>query len=211
MNMIPGHRARSPRRGVIAGATGLAMLLLTLVSAGSVSAQVGYPGYPGYGAPVGSQSGYPPNAVISSYFDPRYCGNGAVSVVTDAGGALIDICTSTGQRIIPVYPDFSPYGSFGGFPGYGSPGFVGSPTYSYGYGFNNGFNNGFNSYPVYTGFTGFSSGYQPYPVNTTNSGNTVANGYGTYTDPRTNCPGGQVTSTPSGYFCAATGTFAGGT
>jgi len=76
----------------------------------------------GYGQPV-SQSGYPPNAVISSYFDPRYCGNGAVSVVTDAGGALIDICTSTGQRILPIYPDFSPYGGFGG----------GYSPYSFGY------------------------------------------------------------------------------
>jgi len=220
MNTVLTHRLRSAsvgsaprRRGVIvAGATGLAMLLLTLVSAGSVSAQVGYPGYPGYGAGAGSRSGYPPNALISSYFDPRYCGNGAVSVVTDAGGALIDICTSTGQRILPVYPDYSSFGGFGGYPGYGS-GFGGygggAPTYSYGYGFNNGFNTGFSGY---TGFTGFAGGYQPYPVsNTTTNGNTAANGYGSYTDPRTNCPGGQVSSTPSGFFCTATGAFAGGT
>jgi len=144
-------------RRVTVGFVGVLMLVLSVAGAASVSAQnVYYPGtssgaYGGYGygqQPYGygqqpvygqppvqpvygqqsvSQSGYPPNAVISSYFDPRYCGNGAVSVVTDAGGALIDICTSTGQRIIPVYPDFAPFGGFGGYGGNGY-----SP-YSFGY------------------------------------------------------------------------------
>lgn len=128
-------------RRVVVGVVGVMMLVLSVAGATSVGAQVPcnagnyscayaygangyYPGYNGYAytqpyayaqQPVYNY-GYPRNAVISSYFDPRYCGNGAVSVVTDAGGALIDVCTSTGQRIIPIYPDF-----------------VAAPTYGYGY------------------------------------------------------------------------------
>ena len=59
---------------------------------------------PTYVAPATtSASGYPPNTVVSTYFDPRY---GTVSVVTDATGNLIDINTATGQRIYPVFSDY---------------------------------------------------------------------------------------------------------
>ncbi len=71
------------------------------------------PGYTAYTAPSGTTSGYPPNTVVSSYFDPRY---GPVSVVTDQYGNLIDINSATGQRIYPYLPD-----------------------YGYGYGYTNGF------------------------------------------------------------------------
>ena len=181
---LPGIIGRSAtskcgvRRGAVVGVASFAMLLLSLVPAIS----------------VGAQSFYPPNAVISSYFDPRYCGNGAVSVVTDAGGSLIDICTSTGQRVVPIYPDYvaAPYGGYG--YGYRQPAYnynYNAPTYAY-------------AAPVYnnTANYGYTTGTY-YGSNATN-GNTL-NGYGTYNDNRTNCPGGQVTSTPSGYFCTANG------
>lgn len=176
---------RGVRRGAVVGVASFAMLLLSLVPAMS----------------VGAQSFYPPNAVISSYFDPRYCGNGAVSVVTDAGGSLIDICTSTGQRVVPIYPDYvsAPYGGYG--YGYAQPAYnngynYNAPTYAY-------------TAPVYTRTANYGYGYG-YATgayngnNNTKNGNTL-NGYGSYTDNRTNCPGGRVTSTPSGYFCTANG------
>lgn len=76
---------------------GLSLLLLALVPAA-----------------VGADSPYPPNTVVSTYFDARFCGNGEVSVVTDQGGNLVNVCTATGQRIDPA--------------AYGAPG------YPYGYG-----------------------------------------------------------------------------
>jgi hypothetical protein len=72
---------------------------------------------------VGAQSPYPPNTVISTYFDPRYC-NGVVSVATDQYGNLIDICTVTGQRIYPVYPDYG-YAT----PYYNAPAYVNANVY----------------------------------------------------------------------------------
>ena len=48
-----------------------------------------------------SASGYAPNTVVSTYYDPRY---GVVSVQTDATGNLIDVNAATGQRIYPVSP-----------------------------------------------------------------------------------------------------------
>lgn len=53
---------------------------------------------------VGAQTAYPPNIVISTYYDARY---GAVSVVSDASGNLIDVNAATGQRIYPVYADYA--------------------------------------------------------------------------------------------------------
>src|SRR4051812_33776924 len=50
------------------------------------------PTYVAYTAPSGTSSGYPPNTVVSSYFDPRY---GPVSVVTDQYGNLIDVNSAT--------------------------------------------------------------------------------------------------------------------
>jgi hypothetical protein len=83
--------ARRPaRRRLILAVAGLALLLgLLLVPAVS----------------VGAQSTYPPNTVISTYYDARY---GMVSVVTDAYGNLIDVNAVTGQRIYPIYADYAP-------------------------------------------------------------------------------------------------------
>lgn len=91
----------------------------------------GYPTYvaPTYVTPSASSSGYPANTVIRTYFDARYC-NGLVSVVTDQYGNLIDVCTTTGQRIFPIFPDFG--NGFGFGPGFVNGNFVN----------NNGFFNG---------------------------------------------------------------------
>ncbi|MGI8689281.1 MAG: hypothetical protein ACR2M3_11945 [Thermomicrobiales bacterium] len=109
-----------------------------------------------YSASVGAQSPYPPNTVVSSYFDPRYC-DGAVSVVTDSGGNLIDVCTTTGQRIYPVYPDTSyPTGYPAGYvtgnvvnPAYTAPAIV-NPSTSFNGAYANGtfFNGNFCSINV---------------------------------------------------------------
>ena len=180
---------RGVRRGAMVGAAGFALLLLSLVPAVS----------------VGAQSFYPPNAVISSYFDPRYCGNGAVSVVTDAGGSLINICTSTGQHVVPVYPDYAPYGGTGFGYGYAQPAY----NYNYGYSYAQPtYNYGYSTPYIYGGTPNYNYGYGTVYGNNVTNGNTL-NGYGSYTDNRTNCPGGQVTSTPSGYFCTANGAPAG--
>jgi hypothetical protein len=83
------------------------------------------PTYTAYTAPVASGSGYAPNAVVSTYFDPRYCGNGLVSVVTDQSGNLIDVCSSSGVRIYPVYADYG-YGYATGYAnGYYTNGYYG--------------------------------------------------------------------------------------
>ncbi len=90
---------------------------------------------------VGAQSGYPPNTVLSTYFDPRY---GTVSVVTDGSGTVINVNAATGQRIFPVYSDYAGYGY-----GYGAPAYAGA----YGNGFTgngfgyagNGYTNGYGS------------------------------------------------------------------
>jgi hypothetical protein len=69
--------------------------------------------------PAAVGASYPPNTVVSTYFDARFCGNGEVSVVADQNGNLINVCAATGQRIDP-----SAYGAAGynyGFaPGYGA-------------------------------------------------------------------------------------------
>jgi hypothetical protein len=76
------------------------------------------PTYTAYTVPSGTASGYPPNTVVNSYYDPRY---GPVSVVTDQYGNLIDVNSATGQRIYP-YPDYGygygyPYGYTNGYYG----------------------------------------------------------------------------------------------
>jgi hypothetical protein len=95
-----------------------------IYSNATVYTAVSAPAYVAYTAPTTASTGYPPNTVISTYFDPRYCGNGAVSVVTDSSGNLIDVCTSTGVRIYPVFADYGygygygyPYGYVGGYYG----------------------------------------------------------------------------------------------
>ncbi|MDQ2784043.1 MAG: hypothetical protein M3Y58_03455 [Chloroflexota bacterium] len=87
-------------------------------------------------ANVGAQSSYPPNTVVSTYNDVRYCG-GPIAVVSDSGGNLIDVCTTTGARIDPVaLPYGAPGYAYGYAPGYGAgaipPYTIGSvpPVYS---------------------------------------------------------------------------------
>ncbi len=71
-------------------------------------------------AAVGAASPYPPNTVVSTYYDARYCG-GPISIISDSGGNLIDVCTANGVRIDPAT---MPYGAagypYGYLPGYGA-------------------------------------------------------------------------------------------
>jgi len=156
----PDRAAHRPaRRRLFVGAAGLALLILTLLPAMA----------------VGAQSGYPPNTVVNTYFDPRY---GEVSVVTDASGNLIDVNALTGQRIYPVYADYtSAYAN-----GYVAPAYTG--TYAA---------------PTYVSANYVSAaGTTTYPAGT--------DILRQYTDPNSNCADGQVTQTVSGYYCTTTGT-----
>jgi hypothetical protein len=69
--------------------------------------------------PAAVGASYPPNTVVSTYFDARFCGNGQVSVVSDQNGNLINICTATGQRIDPAAYGATGY-NYGYAPGYGA-------------------------------------------------------------------------------------------
>ena len=106
-------------------------------------------GYPIAVAPTTTGTGYPANAVVSTYFDPRYC-NGAVSVVTDASGNLIDVCAATGQRIFPVFPDYGNGFGNGFGSGFVGNGFVGANFVNGNAFANGGYANGFvnNGCPV---------------------------------------------------------------
>ena len=120
-------------RGLVALAAGALMLMLTIGSSVSVGAAAPANVFTANGCPVGNYrclgygdpiyygripyGGVPyvyahynavPGAV--SYFDPRYCGDGRVSIVSDNGGNLINVCTTTGVRVYPVYADGYPYG-----------------------------------------------------------------------------------------------------
>ena len=109
------HSVRIPR--VAFPVAGFCLLLLALLPAA-----------------VGAASPYPPNTIVSTYFDARFCGNGQVSVVADQNGNLVNICTSTGQRIDPPVYGVPGYGSGYGYgtyaPGYGTG--VVAPGYGYG-------------------------------------------------------------------------------
>jgi hypothetical protein len=105
-----GRAKRRPaRRRLIVAAAGLALLLLSLLPAMA----------------VGAQSIYPPNTVVSSYYDARY---GQVAVVTDAGGNLIDVNAVTGQRIYPVFPDYT---SAAYTNAYVAPSYIGTNYFGY--------------------------------------------------------------------------------
>ncbi len=135
---------------------------------------------------VGAQSAYPPNTAVSTYFDPRYC-DGLVSVVTDQYGNLIDVCTTTGQRIYPVYLDYG-NGYAGAF--YNAPNYVNSNVY-------NRYYNGFN--PIYVN-----------PNNICQSGNFSAcyNGFNpNYINPNNPCPSGNFTACFGGNFSYFTNPF----
>lgn len=119
-----------------------------------------------------SASGYAPNTVVSSYYDPRY---GPVSVVTDATGNLIDINSATGQRIYPYAPDYG-YGYVGG--SYFGANYIGS-NIAYNGGYNYGYLNN-NVYPA---------------------GGTAVGGVVYYNDNRF-CGDGKVAFVPGrGYYC----------
>lgn len=196
---------RAVVRWAVLGAAGVIALILALSHSMSASAaapcvQINYTTCVAYGASyvggnaVGyttANSGYPPNTVISTYYDPRY---GIVSVVTDATGNLIDV-NAAGQRFYPL-PDYG-YGA-GYIAGNYLGGYVGNPAFINGnvcnglYGCPNGFYNGFN------GFYGnvFNNGAFP-------AGATVVGGIVYYKDTRF-CPGdGSIALIPGrGYVCA---------
>jgi hypothetical protein len=163
--LVSRHQNRAVRRlgrRRLLVATGFAMLMLTLM----VPAVA-----------VGAQSAYPPNTVVSTYFDARY---GEVSVVTDANGNLIDINAQTGQRIYPVYPDYNsaypstyvaPAYTNAYAPAYVAPNYTSATTYGY---------------STVAGYDGSAI-------------------YRQYTDNNSNCADGQVTQTASGFYCTATG------
>ncbi len=67
-----------------------------------------YVGTPYVGVPYIAANYAVPGVV--SYIDPRYCGDGRVSIVPDQGGNLINVCTTTGARIYPVVAYGYPYG-----------------------------------------------------------------------------------------------------
>lgn len=157
-----GRAFRRPVRRLTLFAASLALMALALIP----------------GMAVGAQSAYPPNTVVSTYFDARYCGDGAVSVVTDSGGNLIDICTSTGIRIYPVYADYPTSAAYT-VPVYANASYLGTA-------------------PLYAN-TSYAGNY---------TGTAYSNGayvYRQYTDNSSNCPSGAVTQTAAGYFCTATG------
>ncbi len=156
----PNRGMRSPsQHRLMVAAAGLMLLMLTLL----VPALA-----------VGAQSGYPPNIVVSTYFDARY---GDVAVVSDASGNLIDINAATGQRIYPVYADYTAAYT----NAYVAPAYTNATVA-----------------PIYT-----SAATYAYANQAAFNGSAV---YRQYTDSNSNCVNGQVTQTASGYYCTATGT-----
>lgn len=150
-------------------------------------------------------TGLPGNALVTTYFDPRYC-DGSVSIVTDSTGHAINICTATGQRIYPVFPD---YGTYGGYYGGLYNGVYNNGVYNNGLYANNGFFNGVYNNGVYnTGVynngiyaNGFYNGvYNTYGLTGVPAG---YNGSGVYqyTDNRF-CGDGQVVYSYGQYYCA---------
>jgi hypothetical protein len=127
--------------------------------------------------PLGAASPYPPNTVVNSYVDLRYCG-GTITVVSDSGGNLIDVCSDTGQRIFPVAA------------AYGAPGFNGYPP---------AYNSGYS--PVFNGNAPNVPGYDGTVYGTAGNGAIIRQ----YNDGNSNCPNGDVTQTVSGFFCTANG------
>jgi hypothetical protein len=222
-------RAISPLvlRWVILGAAAMAFVALGMMYSVSVGAaapasyQAPYPvttttGSTTTTASMTSTSGYPPNTVISTYADPRYC-NGLVSVVTDNSGNLIDVCTTTGQRIFPVFPD-NGYGFTSSLIGanYVAPSFVNTPAYIapslIPTGTANGITcNGVYGCPFFGGYIAngnspyvngnFANNYGYLNTNVFPAGGTVSGGVVYYNDNRF-CGDGKVAFVPNqGYFC----------
>lgn len=142
------------------------------------------------GAPVNTPTAtLPANSLVTTYFDPRYC-DGFVSIVTDGSGNLINVCTTTGQRIFPVFPDFAPYGGFVGngyLPYFSGTGYA--PAYV-----NGGFVNTMAPVASYAAYNGnWAYGYYGAPY--------YGGGTYQYTDNRF-CGDGQVIFSNGQYFCA---------
>jgi len=187
------EESRSLLRWITLGAAVLALSVLAML----------------HGTSVGAASPYPPNTLVSTYFDPRYC-DGSVSIVSDASSNLIDICTTTGQRIYPVYPDYGyPAGYVAGnyINGYVNNGYINNGFVNGGYAnayINNGYinpyvNNGAYFNGAYTnGLYGngiFNNG------NTFPAGATFVGGVAYYNDNRF-CGDGKIAFVPGqGYFC----------
>ena len=51
--------------------------------------------------PAAVGASYPPNTVVSTYFDARFCGNGEVSVVADQNGKSLISARRPGSASIP--------------------------------------------------------------------------------------------------------------
>ncbi len=204
-------------RWLVLAAASVALIALALSHSASVGAaspsSVSTFGGGGTQSGIVSASPYPPNTALRTYVDPRYC-DGLVSVVTDSGGNLINVCTTTGQRIFPVFPDFgfgagfvSPsfvngnFNNNGGFinnGGFVSPSFVNGNFFNNNGGFING--NGFNG----NGFNGNfinENGFNGNGFNTFPAGGTVVGGTVFYNDNRF-CGDGKLAFVPGrGYFC----------
>src|SRR6266516_1691924 len=102
--IVPTDRAvvRTVVRWAVLGAAGVIALIIALSHSMSASAaapcvQINYTTCVATGAAyitgnavayTNTNSGYPANTVVSTYYDPRY---GVVSVVSDGSGNLIDI------------------------------------------------------------------------------------------------------------------------
>lgn len=206
---IARDASRSLVRWAVVGAASAILFILALAHSAAVGAQVPYPTTitTAPAATTTTTSGYPPNTVVSTYFDARYC-NGLVSVVTDNSGNLIDVCTVTGQRIYPVFPD---YGYGAGFVG---ANFIGANYFNGGYiapGTTNGITcNGLYGCPFGGGFIGNGNLNYSYlngnicSVNNCNAfpaGGTVVGGVIYYNDNRF-CSDGKIAFVPGqGYFC----------
>jgi hypothetical protein len=198
--------SRALVRWVVLGAASLVLFVLAAAHSASVGAATPatYDGnycinfYTCYSAPTtvapaaSTTTGYPANVVVSTYVDARYCG-GIVSVVTDSTGHLIDVCPGTGQRIVPIYPD---YGA--GF----APGFLGANFINGNFvnGFNGNFANGFYG-NFGNGFNGNLCNVNVNCLNTFPAGGTVVGGVVFYNDNRF-CTDGKLAFVPGrGYFC----------
>ncbi len=224
---------RSLVRWVALGALGVVALLIALSQSitASAAAPVAYDTpncipinyttcaptaniFPNTNINTNTGTGFVGNTVVSTYIDPRYCG-GVVSIVTDSGGNLINVCPN-GQRVFPVFPDFgfgagfvSPsfvngnFNNNGGFinnGGFVSPSFVNGNFFNNNGGFINSNGNFFNG----NGFNGnFINGnsFNGNGFNTFPAGGTVVGGTVFYNDNRF-CGDGKLAFVPGrGYFC----------
>jgi len=229
--------SRSLLRWAIVGAASAILFVLAMMQGGSVGAAAPatydntvcinfttcYPTAATTSTATTTTTGIPGNAVVSTYVDPRYC-DGLVSVVTDSSGHLIDVCTTTGQRIYPVFPD---YGFGAGFVGsnfigsnfvganfvngtFIAPGTANGITCNgvygcpFGGGFvgNGNFNNGFNGINAnfVNGFNGFNGGV--FNGNTFPAGATYVGGNTFLYNDNRFCTDGKVAFVQNrGYFC----------